>query len=96
MLCHLEIPRWICSEEDIEELQLHDLSDASLAVYEAFVYARAIYPIDSVSSHLFCSKSRVAPLKTISLPRFALCEALLLARLVHKVLLFMDLKFKKI
>ena len=36
--------------------------------------------------HSLCSKSRVAPLRQVSLPRIELCACLLLSRLVSKVI----------
>jgi len=50
------------------------------------VYLRFPESQDQWSTRLLCSKSRVAPLKAISLPRLELCGALLLAQLVNKVL----------
>ncbi|KAJ8977628.1 hypothetical protein NQ317_010249 [Molorchus minor] len=68
----LNIPRWIFTSELITEIQIHGFSDSSMVAYGACVYVRALYADKTVTCHLLCSKSRIAPLKTISLPRLEL------------------------
>lgn len=63
-----------------EELQLYGFSDASEKAYGACLYLRTLNN-DEHRSILLCAKSRVAPLKSVSIPRLELCAALLLARL---------------
>lgn len=45
------------------------------------MYVRSVGMNERISSRLLCAKSRVAPLKTITIPRLELNGALLLARL---------------
>lgn len=84
-LTNLEVPRWLFSFHNIIRIELHGFSDASLVAYGACIFIRGIYTNKTVSINLLCSKSRIAPLKTVSLPRLELCGALLLARLLHKI-----------
>lgn len=95
-LSSLSVPRWILCSTPIQEIQLHGFSDAAKSAYGACLYVRVLYTDQSCSSRLLCSKSRIAPLKVISLPRLELCGAVLLARLFHKVHNAISLKFDKI
>uniref|UniRef100_A0ABD2W5D2 Integrase catalytic domain-containing protein n=1 Tax=Trichogramma kaykai TaxID=54128 RepID=A0ABD2W5D2_9HYME len=79
-LTSLVIPRWngVMSEALIE---LHGFADASKFAYAAVLYVRVIYQ-GRVRVNLLASKTKVAPLKTQSIPRLELCAAHLLAKLV--------------
>lgn len=66
-------------------VQIHGFCDASQHAYGACVYVRTRLKSDEYRSELLCSRSRVAPLKAISLPRLELSAALLLARLIEKI-----------
>ncbi|OXA42254.1 uncharacterized protein LOC110859464 [Folsomia candida] len=63
---------------------LAGFSDASERAYSAVVYFCA-YQEDKISTSLITSKTRVAPVKTVSLPRLELCGALLLSELMSSV-----------
>ena len=47
--------------------------------YRACLYIRSIDVHGKITTKLLCSKPRVAPLKSLSLPRLELCAAVLLA-----------------
>lgn len=65
-------------------IQLVGFCDASLNAYAAVVYLRVVREA-STSVSILASKTRVAPLKTITIPRLELLSALLLARLTHLI-----------
>ncbi|XP_073956539.1 uncharacterized protein [Choristoneura fumiferana] len=85
-LSQIKIPRHVgvfpCSE-----ITLVGFADASEKCYGAVIYLRIgslTSPASSVS--LLCARSRLAPLKKITLARLELCAAHLLAQLVQAVL----------
>lgn len=65
-------------------IELHGFCDASQEAYGACVYIKCMHG-SNVSVKLLTAKSRVAPLKSITVPRLELCGALLLAKLVEKI-----------
>ncbi|GBM91571.1 hypothetical protein AVEN_209400-1 [Araneus ventricosus] len=67
------------------DIQLHSFSDASKKAYGTVVYFLVVRPDGTITTSFVTSKSRVAPLKTLSLPRLELMGALLSARLCDKV-----------
>ncbi|GFV89177.1 integrase catalytic domain-containing protein [Trichonephila clavipes] len=83
-LSELKIPRKILdSSGDSSEVQIHTFSDASQKAYGAAAFLRVKHK-DRVSVDLVTSKSRVAPLKRLSLSRLELMGALLAARLAKE------------
>ncbi|XP_063907415.1 uncharacterized protein LOC135125692 [Zophobas morio] len=82
----LQIPRKVVSNQ-YNNVEIHGFCDASMSAYGACVYIRTLdLNTNSYKTELLCPRSRVSPLKTITLPRLELCAAVLLARLIHKLL----------
>ncbi|XP_044765410.1 uncharacterized protein LOC123321740 [Coccinella septempunctata] len=77
----------------VKLIEFHGFADASLRAYAACVYIRTVYIDNTVSCFLISSKSRVAPLKTVTLPRLELCAMLLLAQLTDKLLNIFKTRF---
>nr|CAI5869037.1 unnamed protein product [Callosobruchus analis] len=95
-LIEISVPRWLFKNQPINSLELHGFSDPSMTVYGACVYLKVSYDDGLIDSHLLCLKSRVAPVKVITLPRLELCGAVLLARLIARVKSIYSFHFFKI
>ncbi|XP_062123208.1 uncharacterized protein LOC133836632 [Drosophila sulfurigaster albostrigata] len=78
-LQYIRIPRWT-NYAPGAKIQFHGFCDASQSAYGAALYA-PVETAGQVSVSLLAAKTRVAPIKTVSLPRLELCGALLLAEL---------------
>ncbi|XP_025264886.1 uncharacterized protein LOC112638071 [Camponotus floridanus] len=81
----LKIPRCIKFNSESQATQIHGFCDASQRAYGACVYVRTQIGPEEFGCKLLASKSRVAPLKALSLPRLELSAALLLAQLIDKI-----------
>ena len=64
---------------------MHGFSDASKSGFGACVYVRSFCRSGEVTVRLLTAKSRVAPLKTETIPRLELLGNLLLSRLITSV-----------
>ncbi len=73
-------------EKNIHSLQLHGFCDASQLAIAAVVYVRALYTDTTVSVTLVVAKSRVAPVKPMTIPKLELSSAVLLSKLLHTVM----------
>ncbi|XP_072153714.1 uncharacterized protein [Bemisia tabaci] len=80
-LRQVRIPRLLALEESL--VQLHAFCDASEAGYATCIYIRTNEPPHD--TNLVTARTRVAPLKKISLPRLELCGATVLADLTDYV-----------
>lgn len=80
----LEIQRHITCKKPTN-IQIHGFCDASQKAYGACIYVRSINATNEIQTHLLCAKTKVAPLKILTIPRLELCSALLLAKLYNKV-----------
>lgn len=83
-LRNLKIPRWISTNKS-SLIELHGFADASEALYAAVIYHRTATSDGTIHTGILTAKSRVSPLKTVSIPRLELCGALLLSRLMTAV-----------
>ena len=81
-ISEIKIPRWSGYSLQCELLEIPGFADASKFAYGAVVYLRLIQT-QEVPVTLQVAKTRVAPLKTLSIPRLELCAALIFARMVQ-------------
>lgn len=83
--CHtIRINRWLHYSKN-QSCAIHGFSDASEKAYAAVIYLRVEKPDGSIKVNIITAKTRVAPLKKISIARLELCAALLLSKLIVKV-----------
>ncbi|XP_076549276.1 uncharacterized protein LOC143308232 [Osmia lignaria lignaria] len=80
----LSISRWLGASCDSGS-QIHGFSDASSRAYAAAVYIRINEADDRFRVVLLSAKSKVAPVKTVSIPNLELCGAVLLVKLLRHV-----------
>ncbi|XP_043063587.1 uncharacterized protein LOC122319852 [Drosophila ficusphila] len=84
VLDQVRIPRWVSFRPEFR-LEHHGFCDASQKAYGAAIYVR-VEMGHTTMVHLLTARTRVAPVKTVSLPRLELCGALLLAEMAEAIL----------
>lgn len=92
----MRIPRWIRHAPDTRELQIHAFSDASRAAYSCAVYARVTALSGVTYTTLLAAKTRVAPVKTLSIPRLELNGAVLQTELTNHVIQSMAIPVSRV
>ena len=86
VLTELHIPRCYYTSTHRKRVELHRFCDASEAAYSAVVYLRATYSDHTVPScRLVIAKTKVAPVKQLTIPCLELCGASLLAKFLTTV-----------
>ncbi|XP_070163514.1 uncharacterized protein [Polyergus mexicanus] len=87
----IHIPRKALGDNTIK-VELHGFCDAS---EDACLYLRSISSDFRYTVNLLCAKSRVAPIKKISLPKLELCGAVLLANLGDKAMKALSIRVQR-
>lgn len=91
----LSVPRQIVCK-NAEAVEIHAFADASEGAYGGAVYIRSTNNLKENFINLVCAKSKVSPLKTVTIPKLELCAAVITSRLVKKVLMSTDLKYERV
>lgn len=84
LLERIRVPRWIGQHTSTTQLEVHGFADASETAYAAVVYLR-VERDTSWDTALLAAKTKVAPVKPVSLPCLELCAATLLVRLASRL-----------
>ena len=83
LLAEVRQPRYYFQHKKTpQSISLHGFCDASQEAYAATIYIRATYTSGPPTFNLVISKTRVAPLKSRTIPQLELCGAHLLAKLL--------------
>ena len=77
MLSNIRIPRCLQLKGKVAFVTLHVFVDASQSAYGAVIYMRSEYTESQVSLSFVTSKTKVAPLQSLSIPHLKLMAAVL-------------------
>lgn len=93
-LSKLRIKRCIASSNNAE-VNLVGFCDASEKGYSSVVYLHTTDSHSRTNVSLLMGKSKVAPLKTLSIPRLELCGAVLLSKLLQYAMSILDTRINR-
>ena len=92
----LHIPRCLQEKEKmVDTLSPHTFAESSESAYGAVVYARYSYQDSSTSTNIVTAKTKVAPSKTISIPRLELMGTVVGFRLAKRIATAMDFPIRR-
>lgn len=80
----IQVPRWLKLSNENVNVEIHGFCDASNLAYAACVYLRVTHKNGNVSCNLVAAKTKVAPVRAVTIPRLELCGAVLLAKLMRR------------
>ncbi|GFU60121.1 integrase catalytic domain-containing protein [Trichonephila clavipes] len=87
LLKSIGIPRYLnCLISSEHQTEIHGFCDGSGKAYAAVVYLRTLSSSGDISVNFVAAKTRVNPLKHVTLPRIELCAAYVLAQLCSTVI----------
>jgi len=93
---NIQIPRCLRASGTAEEYyELHHFADASNTAYGAVTYLRAVSSVATGTCHLLLAKSRLAPIKAITIPRLELMAATLAVKLDVMIKREIDIPIQK-
>ncbi|XP_035218433.1 uncharacterized protein LOC118191709 [Stegodyphus dumicola] len=81
---HFTVPRGVTLISS-DTFELHGFCDASTLAYAAAIYCKQIHG-NEIKVSLLVSKTKVAPIKQVSVPKLELCSAHLLSKLYRAVM----------
>ena len=76
---------YFSKDAKIRELQLHGFCDAPEDAFPGVVYIQMTDSQDKVHTSLVLAKTKVTPIKRLTIPRLELCGAYLLTKIFHHV-----------
>ncbi|XP_071057593.1 uncharacterized protein [Onthophagus taurus] len=86
----IRVPRWLGLSDCAQSVEVHGFADASNSAYGAVVYLRVVSG-DEVRVSILIAKTKVSPIKRVTIPRLELCAAVILTRLIRRVRVTLDL-----
>lgn len=81
----IRMPRWLANGPNYRQQEIHGFADASERAFAAVAYLRMTGTDTGVEVRLISAKTKVTPLKQVTLPRLELCAATLLVWLVAHI-----------
>ena len=97
VLCGHLIPcSYFPKEVNGTSTQFHEVCDASESVYAGVVHLRAVDQNDSVHVSLVMAKTKVAPIKRLTMLRLELCEAVIIAKLLSHAAKILNIPNKQV